>query len=110
MPSIYTLISSGNVVAEPYIDLRQFRPVAFQLGVVDSGHLAFRGSFDPTSALFTRLVSNSGDLTYAVQAGSKSVAAPEQLSAFPFLKLEMVMNPGSWQTSPRTLVALVAPR
>ena len=109
MLQTYTSIQSGfNVSAE--IDLRKHRLVGIQVPVVNSGDLAFRVSFDPTSANFMRLATLSGDLTFATAAGSRSVTAPHQLSPWAYARLETVMPVGSAQTDTRTFGLLLSPR
>ena len=106
---IYTVIASGfNVSGD--IDLTQHRLAGVQIPVINSADLGFRGSFDPTSALFTRLVDSSGDLRLATYAGSRSVAGPYQLAPFAFARLETVMSPGSAQTDTRTFALMLTPR
>lgn len=109
MPKIFTTIASGFNVSDT-IDLTKHRLAGIQVPVINSGDLAFRGSFDPTSALFTRIANASGDLRFPVQAGSLSIAGPLEALPFGYLRLETIMSPGSAQTSPRTLTLMTLPR
>lgn len=110
MPKIYTLIASGSNVSDS-IDLTKYRLAGVQVPVINSGDLAFRGSFDPTSSLFTRIANTSGDLRYPVQAGSRSIAGPLEATPFGYLKVETILGGvSSFQTSPRTLVLMTLPR
>jgi hypothetical protein len=107
---VFTVINSGFTVSDP-IDLTQRVLAGIQVPVVNSGDLAFRGSFDPTSALFTRVANTSGDLRYPIQAGSRSIAGPKEALPFGYLKLETILGGvGSAQTSPRTLTLMTQPR
>jgi hypothetical protein len=110
MPLLFTMIASGfNVSGD--IDLRQFRLAGIQVPLINSGDLAFRGSFDPTSALFTRIANSSGDLRIPVQAGSRSIAAPREVAPFGYLRLETILGgPNSFQTDTRTLALMTWPR
>ena|SRR5258708_7973983 len=109
MPKLFTVIASGfNISAD--IDLTKVRLAAIQAPVIDSADLAFRGGFDSTSALFTRVCNASGDVRIPVQAGSRSLAGPRETEPFAYLRLETLMPVGSAQTNPRTFTLLTQPR
>jgi len=104
------LIASGSNVSDT-IDVTRHRLAGVQVPVMNSGDLAFRASFDTTSALFTRIANSSGDLRIPVQAGSRSVAAPPEVAPFGYLRLETILGgPGSAQTDNRTLTLMTQPR
>jgi len=110
MPKIFTLIASGSNVSET-IDQTKYRLAAIQVPAgLNSADLGFRASFDPTSALFTRIANASGDLRIPVQAGSRSVAGPREAEPFGYLRLETIMPVGSAQTDTRTFTLMTQPR
>lgn len=102
MPQIlYAVVNSGAAVSGD-VDLSQGQLGLVQLPVVTSGDLYVRGSFDTTSALFTRVHNESGVLAFPTGPGSAMTAWPLGILSPPYVRFEFSVT----QTSPRTLVVL----
>lgn len=105
---LYTTIPSGSVVGSP-VDLNQFDGLrAIAVPVIASGDLLLQGSFDTTSANFTRIhnptLPGSGFLRWCTLAGSMMIPFPTDFALPPYIRVETV----NAQTDNRTLTLLAA--
>lgn len=104
MPVIYTLVASGfahsgDINLAPYPRL-----VAIDMPVVTSGFLFIKGNIiDTTSARFTRVSDDVGDISFATGPGSKHVLWPQGFSLPANIRLELSVN----QTDNRSFALLV---
>ena len=112
--TIFAVVASGQNVSGD-IDLRKQKLVGLHVPTLgSSGTLALQGNFDQTSGGFVRFLDTrqpgSGDLQFAVGAGSRFVLTPPMLETPPFMRLEVITAAGSFQTDNRTFSLLTRPR
>jgi len=105
LQTIFTVIASGDTHS-PEVDLK--RAQIFGLWVptmVPSAAMFVKGSFNQTSANFTRVQNpaGSGDWTFAAGPGSKCVTLEQAVTPFPFIKIETAVA----VTTPFSLALIV---
>jgi hypothetical protein len=104
MPHLRTLmINSGQSVSD-VLPLKNFTTVAALVAPIVTSCQIFIQAATTSGGVFTRLVNaaGSGDLTWAVAAGSKCWA-PNDLRSFPFARIETSVA----MTSPASFTVLL---
>lgn len=98
------VVNSGQTVSE-VVALKNFSAIAGLVAPVITSCAVFVQAAVASAGPFTRLINaaGSGDLTWAVGAGSRSWVPADGVTAFRFARLEMSVA----QTDIRTFTALI---